>query len=48
VIAQLGRGDGSALPSGSIDYVVLKNMNHSEGDKPIPVTTTGSPIKGHS
>jgi hypothetical protein len=42
VIAQLVRGDGSALPASSIDYVVLNNLNQSEGSKPTPLIKTGS------
>jgi len=43
VIAQLVRGDGSALPARSIDYVVLNNLNASEGSTPTKPTTMGNP-----
>jgi hypothetical protein len=43
VIAQLVRGDGSALPARSIDYVVLNNLNASEGSTPTKPTTVGNP-----
>jgi hypothetical protein len=44
VIAQLVLGDATALPARSIDYVLLKNFNQSEGDITITPTTTGRPI----
>jgi hypothetical protein len=44
VIAQLVLGDATALPARSIDYVLLKNFNQSEGDIAITPTTTGRPI----
>lgn len=45
VIAQLVLGDATALPARSIDYVLLKNFNQSEGGITITPTTTGRPIK---
>jgi hypothetical protein len=44
VIAQLVLGDATALPARSIDYVLLKNFNQSEGGITITPTTTGRPI----
>jgi hypothetical protein len=44
VIAQLVLGDATALPARSINYVLLKNFNQSEGDITITPTTTGRPI----
>ena len=45
VIAQLVLGDAIALPAQAIDYVLLKNLNLSEGLASITPTTTGRPIK---
>ncbi|WP_411872337.1 hypothetical protein [Vulcanococcus limneticus] len=45
VIAQFVLGDATALPARSIDYVLLKNLNQSEGGATITPTTTGRPIK---
>jgi len=44
VIAQLVLGDATALPARSINYVLLKNFNQSEGGITITPTTTGRPI----
>ena len=41
VITQLFLGDAAALPARSIDYVLLKNLNLSEGLTSIRPTTTG-------
>lgn len=45
VIAQLVLNDATALPARSIDYVLLKNLNQSEGGTTITPTTTVRPIK---
>jgi hypothetical protein len=45
VIAQLVLNDATALPARSIDYVLLKNLNQSEGGTTISPTTTVRPIK---
>ncbi|MCX5959369.1 MAG: hypothetical protein NT053_05885 [Cyanobacteria bacterium] len=45
VIAQLVLNDATALPARSIDYVLLNNLNQSEGGTTITPTTTGRPIK---
>ena len=45
VIAQLVLGEATPLPAQAIDYVLLKNLNLSEGLTSITPTTTGSPIK---
>jgi hypothetical protein len=48
VIAQLVRGDGSALAASSIDYVLLKYLYQPEGNAPLPTTTTGGSTKPKS
>ena len=45
VIAQLVLGDATVLPAQAIDYVLLKNLNLSEGLTSVSPTTTGRPIK---
>jgi hypothetical protein len=45
VIAQLVLGDATVLPAQAIDYVLLKNLNLSEGLTSVRPTTTGRPIK---
>jgi hypothetical protein len=45
VIAQLVLGDGTALPAGSIDSVLLKNLNLSECGTPRPTTDPGRPLR---
>jgi len=45
VIAQLVFGDATVLPAQAIDYVLLKNLNLSEGLTSVRPTTTGRPIK---
>jgi hypothetical protein len=45
VIAQLVLNDATALPARSIDYLLLNNLNQSEGGTTITPTTTGRPIK---
>jgi hypothetical protein len=44
VIAQLVLGDSTVLPAQAIDYVLLKNLNLSEGLTSVRQTTTGRPI----
>jgi hypothetical protein len=44
VIAQLVLGDATVLPAQAIDYVLLKDLNLSEGLTSVRQTTTGRPI----